>query len=196
MLKRFFVFLLCCLCAANNNHARFLNQQNIRSFIIVLKEPSLSSCAFDEQGNCLYKGISTRENRYVGHLPEALSIVPNRKYDCLLTIIVARVFTKGGDSIEDSTPRDRNGHGTHVASCAAGSLNTVSPLGLISGFAPNAYLGNYKVFTDDFTTLEQIISALEACVKDGMDIVNLSLGSESYLYRPCWILRLWQSRMR
>lgn len=297
MRKRFFVFLLCCLCAANNNHARFLNQQNIRSFIVVLKEPSLSNCAFDEQGNCLYKGISTRENRHVKHvikrrleledklsrfenrlrklspdiiprrrftglinglslempsgiaskiksLSEVLAIVPNRKYDYLLTksnnlmnaplawqlsggetragqgikigiidtgidnthvmfndegyelptgfplgdtgftnnkIIVARVFTKSGDSIEDSTPRDRNGHGTHVASCAAGSLNTVSPLGLISGFAPNAYLGNYKVFTDDFTTLEQIISALEACVEDGMDIVNLSLGSEAYI---------------
>jgi subtilisin family serine protease len=96
-------------------------------------------------------------------------------------IIVARVFTKRGDSAKDSTPRDRNGHGTHVASCAAGRLNTVSPLGLISGFAPNAYLGNYKVFTDDFTTLEQIIGALEACVEDGMDVINLSLGSESYI---------------
>jgi subtilisin family serine protease len=96
-------------------------------------------------------------------------------------IIVARVFTKSGDASEDSTPRDRNGHGTHVASCAAGSLNTDSPLGLISGVAPNAYLGNYKVFTGDFTTLEQIIGALEACVEDGMDVVNLSLGSENYI---------------
>jgi len=96
-------------------------------------------------------------------------------------IIVARVFTKNGDSIEDSTPSDRNGHGTHVASCAAGNMNTISPLGPISGFAPNAYLGNYKVFTSDFTTLEQIIGALEACVEDGMDIVNLSLGQESYI---------------
>ena len=96
-------------------------------------------------------------------------------------IIVARVFTKGGDSAVDSTPRDRNGHGTHVASCAAGNFNTPSPLGSISGFAPNAYLGNYKVFTSDFTTLEQIIGALEACVEDGMDVVNLSLGSEAYI---------------
>jgi subtilisin family serine protease len=96
-------------------------------------------------------------------------------------IIVARVFTKGGDSAIDSTPRDRDGHGTHVASCAAGNLNTPSPLGSISGFAPNAYLGNYKVFTSSFTTLEQIIGALEACVEDGMDVVNLSLGSEAYI---------------
>jgi len=297
MWKRLFVFLLCCSFVANNSYAEFLNQQNVRSFIIVLKEPSLSSSTFDEQGNTLYKGISARENRHTEHvmkrrmkleermrnfenrlrrfspniiprrrftglinglslempggiasrirsLPEVLAIVPNRKYDRLLTksndimnaplawqlsggeshagqgikigiidtgidhthvmfndegyqlppgfplgdtdftnnkIIVARVFTKNGDSIEDSTPRDRNGHGTHVASCAAGNLNTISPLGLISGFAPNAYLGNYKVFTEDFTTLEQIISALEACVEDGMDVVNLSLGSESYI---------------
>ncbi len=297
MLKRFFVFLLFCLFAANNNHARPLNQPDIRSFIIVLKEPSLSRSAFDERGNCLYKGISKRDSRHreqvmkhrrrlqdkldhfenrlrklspdiiprrrftglinglslempgriaprIKSLPDVLAIVPNRKYNCSLTksndlmnaslawqlnggqslagqgikigiidtgidnthimfndegyelpegyplgdvnftnnkIIVARVFTKNGDSFEESTPCDRDGHGTHVASCAAGSSNTVSPLGLISGFAPNAYLGNYKVFTSEFTTLEQIIGALEACVEDGMDIVNLSLGSEYYI---------------
>jgi subtilisin family serine protease len=297
MLKRSFVFLLFCLFTINNNHARPLNQPKHRSFIIVLKEPSLSRSAFDERGNSLYKGISKRENRRVERvmkrrrklrenlsnfenrlrkispdiiprrrftglingmslempsriasrirsLPEVLAIVPNRKYNRLLTksndlmnaplawqfsggqshagqgikigiidtgidnthimfndegyelpdgfplgdtnftnnkIIVARVFTKNGDSIEDSTPSDRDGHGTHVASCAAGNLNTISPLGLISGFAPNAYLGNYKVFTDDFTTLGQIIGALEACVEDGMDVVNLSLGQESYI---------------
>jgi len=96
-------------------------------------------------------------------------------------IIVARVFTKNGDVLQDSTPRDRNGHGTHVASCAAGNSNVSSPLGLISGLAPQAQLGNYKVFTDEFTTLEQIVAALEACVEDGMDVVNLSLGSESYI---------------
>ena len=96
-------------------------------------------------------------------------------------IIVARVFTKEGDTIEDSTPRDRDGHGTHVASCAAGDPNTVSPLGVMSGVAPGAYLGNYKVFTSEYTTLEQIISALEAAVEDGMDIVNLSLGSDYYI---------------
>ena len=297
MPKRIFVFLLFCLFAINNNHARPLKQPGLRSFIIVLKEPSLSRSAFDERGNSLYKGISKRENRHVEHmlkrrrklrenlsnfenrlrklspdiitrrrftglingislempgriasrirsLPEVLTIVPNRKYNQLLTksndlmnaprawrfrggqssagqgikigiidtgidnthimfndegyelpngyplgdtnftnnkIIVARVFTKAGDSTQDSTPRDRNGHGTHVASCAAGSLNTLSPLGLISGFAPNAYLGNYKVFTSEFTTLGQIIGALEACVEDGMDVVNMSLGSESYI---------------
>jgi subtilisin family serine protease len=82
---------------------------------------------------------------------------------------------------EDRTARDRNGHGTHVASCAAGNRDVSSPLGTISGFAPHAHLGNYKVFTGEFTTLEQIIAALEACVEDGMDVVNMSLGSEAYI---------------
>jgi len=96
-------------------------------------------------------------------------------------VIVARVLTINGDLPEDSTARDRHGHGTHVASCAAGNSNTLSPLGLISGVAPRAYLGNYKVFTGEFTTLEQVVAALEACVEDGMDVVNLSLGSEAYI---------------
>ncbi|RJP31962.1 MAG: hypothetical protein C4527_06815 [Candidatus Omnitrophota bacterium] len=43
-------------------------------------------------------------------------------------IIAARVFPKRGDTAEESTPMDRDGHGTHVASCAAGELNTPSPL--------------------------------------------------------------------
>ena len=297
MNKRLFLSLLCCLFAASNDYARSPSQPDVRSYIVVLKGPSLSRSAFDERGKSLYKGISHRNKRHVGRmirrrrdmegrlsrfenrlkelspgirprrrftgllnglslemprgfasrirsLPDVLAIVPNRRYDYSLTrsndlmnaplawqlaggqafaghgikigiidtgidhthvmfddqgyqppegyplgdtdftnnkIIVARVFTKGGDSVVDSTARDRNGHGTHVASCAAGNFNTPSPLGSISGFAPNAYLGNYKVFTSDFTTLEQIIGALEACVEDGMDVVNLSLGSEAYI---------------
>lgn len=297
MVKRLFVFLMCCLFAANSTYARFPNRQDAGSYIVVLKEPSISHSMLDKQGKSLYKGIAARRNRdaervdrrrakmeerlsqfenrlkrfsprivprrrftgllnglslemprgfvsKIRSLPEVLSIVPNRRYYYSLTmsndlmnvplawqltggqevagqgikigiidtgidhthimfdderfklpegyplgdpgftnkkIIVARVFTKNGDTFEDSTPRDRNGHGTHVASCAAGNNNTLSPLGLISGIAPQAQLGNYKVFTDEFTTLEQIVGALEACVEDGMDVVNLSLGSESYI---------------
>lgn len=96
-------------------------------------------------------------------------------------IIVARVFPGTGDALVDSTPRDRDGHGTHVASCAAGNANTSSPLGILSGVAPHAWLGNYKVFSSEYTTTEQIIRALEACVEDGMDVVNLSLGGDEYV---------------
>ncbi|MFH1738058.1 MAG: S8 family serine peptidase, partial [bacterium] len=96
-------------------------------------------------------------------------------------VIVARAFPVSGDTAEESTPRDREGHGTHVASCAAGRLNTPSPLGPISGVAPGAYLGNYKIFTGEYAWTEQIIAAFEACVEDGMDIVNTSFSSEEYI---------------
>src|SRR5262249_52659465 len=56
--------------------------------------------------------------------------------------------------------------------------NTNSPLGLISGVAPGAYLGNYRVLdalghASDFF----VAQALEEAVNDGFDIANISLGA-------------------
>ncbi len=44
---------------------------------------------------------------------------------------------------DDFSPRDHSGHGTAVASAAAGNLNT--GLVPISGVAPKAYLGSYRL---------------------------------------------------
>ncbi|MFH1742242.1 MAG: S8 family serine peptidase, partial [bacterium] len=99
-------------------------------------------------------------------------------------VIVARSFPEGAETELEASPRDLDGHGTHSASCAAGRLNTPSPLGLISGVAPNAYVGNYKVFTSEFAYSDQILAGLEACVEDGMDIINMSLGDEIYVETP------------
>ena len=102
-------------------------------------------------------------------------------------IIVARsyvgLFDKGsgaGDSRpDDETPRDRVGHGTAVAMAAAGVTNT-GPSDTITGVAPKAFLGNYKVFgspgLNDYAGEEAVIQALEDAFNDGMDIANLSLG--------------------
>jgi len=80
---------------------------------------------------------------------------------------------------DDVTPRDRVGHGTAAAMAAAGAP-VDSPLGRMSGVAPKAYLGNYKVFgspgVNDITFDDVIIAALEAALLDGMDIASLSLG--------------------
>ena len=54
--------------------------------------------------------------------------------------------------------------------------------GSLSGIAPKAYLGNYKVFAADtpqFGLVEnssEVVAAIEAAVRDGMDVINLSLG--------------------
>jgi len=87
---------------------------------------------------------------------------------------------------DDYSARDRDGHGTATAMCAAGESNT-GPVATIAGVAPKAYLGNYKVFGDPevngFTDGDIIIMALEDALNDGMDIVSLSLGSTA-LYGP------------
>ena len=94
-------------------------------------------------------------------------------------VIVARVFPYGSGEIEDTTAYDNEGHGTHVASIAASNV-VDSPLGTLSGMAPKAYLGNYKVFTSEYADNSQVIDAVEQAIEDGMDIINLSLGSEVF----------------
>jgi minor extracellular serine protease Vpr len=76
-----------------------------------------------------------------------------------------------------SDARDENGHGSNVAGIAAGSV-TVSPLGSISGVAPMAYLGNYRVLgADGSGTTDLIAQGMEQAVADGFDILSMSFGA-------------------
>jgi uncharacterized protein (TIGR03437 family) len=100
-------------------------------------------------------------------------------------VIVARSYLSYMDSDpiystpDDLSPRDRQGHGTAIAMIAAGVQNT-GPLGTITGVAPKAYLGNYKVFGSpgvfEYTSYSIWNHALTDAVTDGMDIVTLALG--------------------
>ncbi len=80
---------------------------------------------------------------------------------------------------DDVSPRDRVGHGTAVASLAAGAVHR-TPLGTFAGIAPKAYVGNYKVFgspgVNDITFTDVVIAALDDAANDGMDVVTLSLS--------------------
>jgi uncharacterized protein (TIGR03437 family) len=62
---------------------------------------------------------------------------------------------------------------------AAGATNT-GPGATITGVAPKAFLGNYKVFgspgVNDGTVRQAVVEALEDAFSDGMDVVTLSLG--------------------
>lgn len=81
---------------------------------------------------------------------------------------------------DDITPKDRWGHGTAAAMMAAGQEHD-SPIGRISGVAPGAWLGNYKVFgTEDVnssTYPNVVLEALEDAFADGMQIATLNLGA-------------------
>ena len=95
-------------------------------------------------------------------------------------VIVARSYVGQCLSTDpDTSAQDDVGHGTGTAMAAAGVQNT-GPLATITGVAPLAYLGIYKVFgspgVNDETNSCAIDQAVEDAVNDGMDVVNLSLG--------------------
>jgi uncharacterized protein (TIGR03437 family) len=88
-------------------------------------------------------------------------------------------------SPDDLSARDRVGHGTAMAMIAAGTSHQ-SPLGTISGIAPKAWLGSYKIFgspgINDATTADVVLQALDAAFNDGMDVALLSAGDLPVLW--------------
>jgi subtilisin family serine protease len=85
-------------------------------------------------------------------------------------VIVARNY------VALATPQDSFGHGTAVAMEAAGAT-TAGPLGVITGVAPQAWLGSYKVYQgEDPFGEDTVLRAIDDAVNDGMDVINLSLG--------------------
>jgi len=106
-------------------------------------------------------------------------------------VIVARAFPGPGSGRQGRLAlyRPDSFHGTHVAGIAAGDAGTVAGPGPdhpavagLSGIAPRAQIGNYRVFDvpvptgglDAFTP--EIVLAFEAAVNDGMDVINFSGG--------------------
>lgn len=76
----------------------------------------------------------------------------------------------GGDWV------DRNGHGTHVAGTVAALQNTAG----VVGMAPAAELYAVKVLGDDGSgSLSALVAGIDWSVKNGMQIVNMSLGTAS-----------------
>ena len=76
-------------------------------------------------------------------------------------------------------------HATHVAGIAAGDHDTPTAAGggnPISGVAPKAYLGNYKVYTVPTADYgldgnsPEIAKGIDQAVADGMNVINLSIG--------------------
>ncbi|KAK3820091.1 MAG: peptidase S8/S53 domain-containing protein [Benniella sp.] len=83
-------------------------------------------------------------------------------------------------------PMDCQGHGTHVAGIiGADALNIpatskLQPPQPFVGVAPEVTLGAYRVFGCEGSVGEDIIlEAMERAFKDGMDIINMSLGGGS-----------------
>jgi minor extracellular serine protease Vpr len=71
----------------------------------------------------------------------------------------------------DNDPDDEAGHGTHVS-------GIVGANGVVKGVAPGVKFGAYKVFGQTgSTTADVMLAAMERAHADGMQVVNMSIGS-------------------
>ncbi|WP_109473346.1 S8 family serine peptidase [Ornithinimicrobium cavernae] len=78
--------------------------------------------------------------------------------------------------VQDPNPDDCQGHGSHVAGIAAGNGDEAA--GGVMGVAPDAVIGAYRVFgCTGSTNTDIMLSAMELAYEDGMDVVNMSIGS-------------------
>ncbi len=100
-------------------------------------------------------------------------------------VIVARAFPPATSQYPNARlPFDpeRSDHAMHVAGIAAGNNGTLTRTGIrLSGIAPRAYLGNYKALATPSQfglngNSAELAAAVESAVRDGMDVINLSLG--------------------
>jgi hypothetical protein len=93
------------------------------------------------------------------------------------------------------SPRDGDGHGSHVASTAAGKAGVTASVaghsfGKISGVAPAAKLAIYKIAFTSTTDVEPAIytgdalAAIDAAVSDGVDVINYSVSGSDAVDDP------------
>jgi subtilisin family serine protease len=106
---------------------------------------------------------------------------------CNDKLVGARTYVK--TDVNDNSPEDDDGHGSHTASTVAGNvitdtvLNGIS-LGTISGVAPHANIIAYdacKTYPDGSSGCpgDALLAAIDAAVADGVDVINYSIGGDS-----------------
>ena len=117
---------------------------------------------------------------YVNPYQTALGLCSSVEVACNDKLVGVYDFTTTG-----SQGRDLGGHGTHVASIAAGGVFGDG----FAGVAPHAHIISYKVcyesLPDDADAsgcpFDAIAQALDQAVEDGVDVVNYSIGQSGGL---------------
>ncbi|VAI70496.1 unnamed protein product [Triticum turgidum subsp. durum] len=109
---------------------------------------------------------------------------------CNKKIIGARWYGRGISAeslkIDYKSPRDLNGHGTHVASTiAGGEVQGVSygglGMGVARGGAPRARLSIYKVCWLGGSCPEAaVLAAIDDAMHDGVDVLSLSIAGAGH----------------
>ncbi|MFC1849297.1 S8 family serine peptidase [candidate division CSSED10-310 bacterium] len=100
-------------------------------------------------------------------------------YPCNAKLIGAWDYVYGGD------PRDKDGHGSHVASTAAGNImaevtvvykNDHELLFDVSGVAPHANIISYTGCGRQGCPLSALLAAIDQAIADNVDVINYSIG--------------------
>ncbi|KAI8345639.1 peptidase S8/S53 domain-containing protein [Mortierella sp. GBAus27b] len=88
-------------------------------------------------------------------------------------------YDRTGVPTEDPDPIDQcHGHGTHVAGIVGADARDINAPVPFVGVAPDVTFGAYRIFSCVGTGRSDIImKGMERAFDDGMDIINLSLGS-------------------
>ncbi|KAK2354260.1 CO(2)-response secreted protease [Trifolium repens] len=117
-----------------------------------------------------------------------------KKSNCNRKLIGARYYNTQDTLISNKThiegtkgsPRDSIGHGTHTASTAAGVfVDNASYFGLGKGTArggsPSTRIAAYKTCSEDGCSGSTILKAMDDAIKDGVDIISISIGLSSLM---------------
>ncbi|XP_078444479.1 subtilisin-like protease SBT1.8 [Wolffia australiana] len=104
---------------------------------------------------------------------------------CNRKLVGARSFSRGRRAA--GSARDRDGHGTHTASTAAGARVANASLlgyarGTARGMAAAARVAAYKVCGAGGCLGSDILAGMESAIADGVDVLSLSLGGAAGPY--------------
>jgi minor extracellular serine protease Vpr len=113
-------------------------------------------------------------------------------HDCGAKVVGARWFVDGfgEDKLRTGvylSPRDSHGHGTQMASIAAGNAGVRvrvggQRLGRYGGMAPQARIAVYKACwgapdpADDGCATADLVTAIDRATADGVDVISLAVG--------------------